>query len=98
MLTDEVSQIQEVSEPSNTSSNMSRQWVNVQPLENNESVWGLKKGEGGCHRFSISHMCLLFLGEVLSEDSERADGSQTKHKQQQGAHPPASGIKMFFWI
>lgn len=40
----------------------------------------------------VSHFLLmrnvfLFLGEVLSEDSERADGSQAEHNQQQGTHP-----------
>lgn len=29
----------------------------------------------------------LYLGEVLSEDSETADGSQAEWQQQQGTHP-----------
>lgn len=32
------------------------------------------------------HDLFLFLGEVLSEDSQGADGSQTE-QQQQGTHP-----------
>lgn len=42
----------------------------------------------------LIHDLFLFLGEVLSEDAQGADGSQAEQQQQQGAHP-LSAFKTF---
>lgn len=48
----------------------------------------LKAVEGNAALFTLCVICFVFVGEILSEDSERADGSQAEQQQQQqqGTH------------